>query len=34
MAIREIALIEIKNSERTLFGTFAPDPATVPKAQL
>ena len=34
MAIREIALIEIKNSERSLIGTFSPDPATVPKAQL
>jgi branched-chain amino acid transport system substrate-binding protein len=34
MAIREIALIEIKNSDRSLVGTFAPDPATVPKATL
>ena len=34
MAIREVALVEIKNSERSLVGTFSPDPATVPKAQL
>ena len=34
MAIREIALIEIKKSERSLMGSFSPDPATVPKAQL
>jgi len=34
MAIRAVALVEIKNGERSLVGTFSPDPATVPKAQL
>jgi len=31
MAIREIALIKVVSGERSLIGTFAPDPATLPK---
>ena len=32
MAIREISLIKVVSGDRSLIGTFSPDPASVPKA--